>query len=97
MVAVLLVNAKFQERPSLPWSAKLPHRTNETSLSYDRFNVHQPLHTVNIRWHWGSNSWHAGQELVTMTTRLPWPQKSKRFVAGVKVTPGQSEDMSSPI
>ncbi|GFW79993.1 hypothetical protein TNCV_984021 [Trichonephila clavipes] len=49
-----------------------PHHTNVRTFDLDVFNVHQLLFNAKLLWHQGSNT---GHEFITMTIRLPWPQK----------------------
>ncbi|GFW14977.1 hypothetical protein TNCV_4659381 [Trichonephila clavipes] len=52
--------------------SKLPHPTNVRNFDLDVFNVHQLLFNTKLLWYQGSNT---GHEFITMTIRLPWPQK----------------------
>ncbi|GFY23114.1 hypothetical protein TNCV_3763541 [Trichonephila clavipes] len=52
--------------------SKLPHHTNVRTFDLDVFNVHQLLFNAKLLWYQDSN---IGHEFITMTIRLPWPQK----------------------
>ncbi|GFU15526.1 hypothetical protein TNCV_2298941 [Trichonephila clavipes] len=47
-----LVPVGDRSRDFVPHLSKIAHHPNRRILSFDRFNLHQPLYMASLQWHW---------------------------------------------